>query len=128
MTPRNRYVHDMLCALYDHPAMRGSSASGHTILSKLIAYGPMGAAQPGPTTPMELPSDLLGVRDAVNNLDYRHRCAVELTYGAGYPVEVVAREVHESHTVVRALLKDSRPLIAAFLSGRGFRVPKDENC
>lgn len=125
MTPRNRFVHDVLVEYYDHPAMRGSWGSGHTILSRLMKFGPTGAAQSGPSAPMELPSHLLLVREAVSHLGVRMKRAVEMTYGGNYPIESVASELHESHAVSRGLLKDARPLIAAFLAGRGVKVPKD---
>jgi hypothetical protein len=125
MTPRNRFVHDILVEYYDHPSMRGSWGSGHTMLSRLIEHGPMGAAQPGSTAPMELPARLLLVRDAVNHLNSRMHTVIEMTYGANFPVEVIARRIHESHAVTRDILKDARPLIAAFLAGRGIMVPKD---
>jgi hypothetical protein len=125
MTPRNRFVHDVLVEYYDHPANRGASGSGHTILSRLIKFGPMGAAQPGSTIPLELPSRLLLVKEAVDHLSDRMRRVVSETYGDNFPVEVVARHIHESHAVTRALMKDARPLIAAFLAGRGIKVPKD---
>lgn len=125
MTSRNRFVHDVLVEYYDHPAMRGSWGGGHTVISRLMKFGPMGAAQPGPTAPMQLPSHLLLVREAVNHLGGRMKVAVEMTYGGNHPIESVAQALHESHAVARALLKDSRPLIAAFLAGRGAKVPKD---
>lgn len=125
MTPRNRFVHDALVQYYDHPAMRGQWGSGHTIISRLMKFGAQGAAQPGPTAPMQLPSHLLLVKEAINHLGVRMKTAVEMTYGGNHPIESVARELHESHAVARALLKDARPLIAAFLAGRGVSVPKD---
>lgn len=125
MTERNRFVHDILVEYYDHPAMRGSWGSGHTILSRLIKFGPQGAAQPGTTAPMELPSRLLLVKDAVSHLNERMGKVISLTYGSNFPIEAVAREIHESHAIARALLKDARPLIAAFLAGKGVKVPKD---
>lgn len=125
MTPRNRFVHDILVEYYDHPAMRGSWGSGHTTISRLMKFGPMGAAQAGPTAPMELPSRLLLVKEAVSHLNDRMGKVISFTYGRNYPIEAVAREIHESHAVSRALLKDARPLIAAFLAGKGIKVPKD---
>lgn len=125
MTPRNRFVHDILVEYYDHPALRGSWGSGHTLLSRLIKFGPMGAAQAGPTAPMELPSRLLLVREAVSHLSERMHKAISMTYGDNYPIEILAREIHEPHAVCRALLRDARPLIAAFLAGKGIKVPKD---
>lgn len=125
MTPRNRFVHDVLVAYYDHPALRGQWGSGHTLLSRLIKFGPQGAAQNGPTAPMELPNHLLLVREAVNHLSDRMQMAVGMTYGGNHPIESVARRLHESHAVSRALLRDARPLIAAYLAGRGVSVPKD---
>lgn len=125
MTPRTRFVHDKLCEYFDHPAMRGANSHGMTVIARLMKYGPTGAAQFGPTVPLELPSNLLLVGEAIKHLNERMRQAVRMTYGRNFPVEAVARELHCSHAVARALLKNSRPLIAAFLAGRGIRVPED---
>lgn len=125
MSARNRFVHDILVEFYDHPAMRGSWGSGHTILSRLMKYGPQGAAQPGPTAPVSLSSRLLTVRQAIDHLNERSRMAIVLTYGGNEPIEAVARALGESHAVARAVLKDARPIIAAFLAGKGFSVPHD---
>lgn len=125
MTPRNRFVHDLLCAYYDHPALRGQWSSGHTILSRLIKYGPDGAAHSGITGPMELPTYLLVVKDSVSHLNKRMQTVVGMTYGGNHPVESISRSIHESHAVVRNILKDSRPLIAAYLAGKGAPVPRE---
>lgn len=130
MTKRNRFVHDVLCQLYDHPAMRGSysSGGGNTILSRLIKFGPVGAGQYGPTIPLELPSHLLIVREACRDLNSNMKRTIDMTYGGNCPVEIVALEIHKPHSVVRNLLKEARPLIASYLAGRGVAVPKDEAC
>jgi hypothetical protein len=126
MTPRSRFVHDMLCEYFDHPAMRGANGSGMTVIARLMKFGPTGAAQHGPTVPLELPSRLLLVGDAIKHLNERMRNAVRMTYGGNYPVESIARELHCSHAVARALMKNARPLIGAFLAGHGVRLPDEK--
>lgn len=126
MTPRTRFVHQVLCELYDHPAMRGTQGSGMGIIARMMEFGPMGAAHFGPTVPLELPSHLLVVKEAVDYLGRRMRMAICLSYGSGDPIYSIARDLGVSDSVARSLLKHARPIIASFLAGRGIKLPYEE--
>lgn len=130
MTPRVRFVHQVLCELYDHPAIRGDQGSGMNSIARLMKFGAMGAGQFGPTVPLELPGHLIVVKEAVDYLGRRMRLAIDLNYGRGDPIYSIARDLGVSEDVARSLLKHARPIIASFLAGRGVKLPYEDgtNC
>jgi hypothetical protein len=122
MTPRTKAVHDLLEQYFDHPAVRGDRGGGMSSIARLMKYGPMGASHFGPTTPLELPERLNIVDAAIRHLNENMQRTVVLTYH-GHPIEAVARTLHRSHAVARAILKMARYMVGSFCEGRGIKLP-----